>query len=94
MRFFAVFQPWLTGCGLGLWNLRPKNRTGPDLRSLLKYLLWGVPFNIVKAMGCWQSDTFTLYLQKHALILAPYIQAKALHIYNNFVCITMPATVC
>ncbi|KAF8152520.1 hypothetical protein B0H34DRAFT_821821 [Crassisporium funariophilum] len=30
----------------------------------------------------------------HTLILAPYIQAKALRVYSNFVRITMPTTVC
>ncbi|KAF8150539.1 hypothetical protein B0H34DRAFT_784834 [Crassisporium funariophilum] len=45
------------------------------------------------AMACWQSDVFMLYLWKHTLIMAPYIQAEALHTYNNFVHLTMSAAV-
>jgi hypothetical protein len=38
-------------------------------------LLDGVPFEVVKTKGRWSSDTFQVYLRKHELILAPYIQA-------------------
>ena len=41
----------------------------------LEYLLCGVPFNLVKSMGCWSSKVFVLYLHKHAMIMAPYLQA-------------------
>jgi hypothetical protein len=43
---------------------------------MLEYLLRGVPFDVVKAMGRWSSEAFTIYLWDHATILAPYIQAS------------------
>ncbi|KAG2342071.1 hypothetical protein BDR05DRAFT_887101, partial [Suillus weaverae] len=56
---------------VGLGNLK-----GHSLRigGTLEYLLRGVPFDVVKAMGRWSSEAFTIYLRKHALILAPYLQ--------------------
>ena len=56
----------------------------------LKYLLRGMPFNVMKVKGRWSSDTFILYLRKHAQILAPYIQA-APAVHDTFVHLTMPA---
>ncbi|PPQ82205.1 hypothetical protein CVT24_012854 [Panaeolus cyanescens] len=49
---------------------------GHSLRigGVLEFLLRGVPFDVVKTMGRWSSDAFSLYLRKHAAILAPYIQ--------------------
>ena len=40
----------------------------------MEFLLWGVPFDVMKALGCWLSDTFMLYLHQHVTIIAPYIQ--------------------
>jgi len=42
--------------------------------STLDYLLKGIPFDVVKSMGRWPSDTFTLYLCQHAVVMAPYLQ--------------------
>ena len=42
----------------------------------LEYLLRGIPFNIVKAKGHWQSEAFKGYLRKHAQIMAPYMQTE------------------
>ncbi|KIJ05117.1 hypothetical protein PAXINDRAFT_21600 [Paxillus involutus ATCC 200175] len=46
----------------------------PDLKGhslriggTLHYLLNGVPFDVVKTMGRWSSESFTLYLRHHAL---------------------------
>ncbi|KAH7920748.1 hypothetical protein BV22DRAFT_966449, partial [Leucogyrophana mollusca] len=60
--------------------------THPDLPDLkghslciggtLEYLLRGIPFDVVKTMGRWSSEAFTLYLRHHAQILAPYLQAS------------------
>jgi hypothetical protein len=47
---------------------------GIQIGGTLEYLLRGVPFNNVKAMGRWSSDTFILYLRQHAVVLAPYLQ--------------------
>ncbi|KIN98032.1 hypothetical protein M404DRAFT_158605, partial [Pisolithus tinctorius Marx 270] len=46
------------------------------IRGTLFYLLKGVPFDIVKTMGRWTGDSFTLYLCHHALILAPFLQME------------------
>ncbi|KAF8835958.1 hypothetical protein BDN67DRAFT_992263 [Paxillus ammoniavirescens] len=55
----------------GLPNLK-----GHSIRigGTLLYLKRGVPFNVVKSMGRWKGDSFTLYLRQHAMILAPYLQ--------------------
>ncbi|KAF9224605.1 hypothetical protein BS17DRAFT_795523 [Gyrodon lividus] len=39
----------------------------------LFYLLKGVPFDVVKTMGRWLSELFTLYLRHHALNMCRYI---------------------
>lgn len=48
---------------------------GIRVGSTLEYLLRGIPFEVVKAKGRWQSEAFRSYLRKHAQIMAPYIQA-------------------
>ena len=70
----------------------PEPLQGHDIRiSLtLKYLLRGVPFNIMKVNSRWCSDAFILYLRKYTQILTPYIQA-APAVHNIFVHLTMPA---
>ena len=57
----------------GLPNLK-----GHSLRigGTLEYLLRGVPFDAIQAQGRWAGRAFTLYLRKHAMILAPYLQAS------------------
>lgn len=47
---------------------------GIRIGGTLEYLLRGVPFDNVKAMGRWSSNAFLLYLRKHAVVLAPYLQ--------------------
>jgi hypothetical protein len=44
--------------------------------ATLEYLLRGVPFEAMKGIGRWSSDSFSRYLRKHAQILAPYVQAN------------------
>ena len=70
-------------------GLEPLQGHGIRIGSTLEYLLRGVPFDVMKAKGCWASDSFLLYLRKHAVIIAPYIQASpALH--EDFIRYTMP----
>jgi len=66
------------------------NLKGHSIRigGTLEYLLRGVPFDVVKSMGRWSSEAFTLYLRQHAMILAPYIQATP--ILEPFTRYTMP----
>ena len=60
--------------------------TGHSLRigSTLEYLLRGVPFEVVKQIGRWSSNSFTLYLREHGRILAPYLQTNP-PINNEFI---------
>lgn len=71
-------------------GLEPLQGHGIRIGSTLEYLLRGVPFDVMKVKGRWSSDAFTLYLRKHAQILAPYIQA-APAVHDTFVRLTMPA---
>ena len=57
--------------------------------STLKYLLRGVPFDVMRTKGRWASDAFLLYLRKHAQILAPYMQATP-DVYDTFIRYAMP----
>lgn len=41
--------------------------------ATLEYLLRGIPFEVVKQIGRWSSNSFSLYLRDHARILAPYV---------------------
>ncbi|KIJ53057.1 hypothetical protein M422DRAFT_131480, partial [Sphaerobolus stellatus SS14] len=48
---------------------------GLHIGSVLEYLTRGLSFEQVKHMGRWKGESFALYLRKHAVVLAPYIQA-------------------
>ena len=69
-------------------GLEPLQGHGIRIGSTLEYLLRGVPFDVMKTKGRWAGDSFQLYLRKHAVIIAPYIQATPMH--ENFVRYTMP----
>ena len=70
-------------------GLEPLQGHGIRIGSTLEYLLRGVPFDVMKVQGRWAGDSFQLYLRKHAVIIAPYIQAKpALH--EAFIRYSMP----
>ena len=60
-------------CAVGLETLQGH---GIRIGSTLKYLLQGVPFNMMKAKGQGAGNTFQLYLWKHAIVITPYIQAE------------------
>ena len=62
---------------------------GIRIGSTLEYLLRGVPFDVVKAKGRWQSEAFKGYLREHAQIMAPYMQADP-KAYETFVRYAMP----
>ena len=49
---------------------------GVCIGGTLEYLLYGVPFDVMKSMGRWSSKAFTLYLRKHAVIMAPYLRGS------------------
>jgi hypothetical protein len=66
------------------------NLKGHSIRigGTLEYLLRGIPFDVVKSMGRWSSDAFTLYLRQHAIVMAPYLQDSP--ILEPFTRYTMP----
>lgn len=47
---------------------------GHDIGITLEYLLRGLTFEVVKAKGRWNSESFLLYLRRHSEILASYMQ--------------------
>ena len=52
--------------------------------STLEYLLCGLPFEVMKAKGRWNSDPFHQYLRNHAKVPAPYTQAAPPNIQDEF----------
>jgi len=46
------------------------------IRGTLEYLLRGIPFDVIQSQGHWAGNVFALYLRKHAMILAPYLQSS------------------
>lgn len=67
------------------------NFKGHSLRigGTLHYLLRGTPFDVVKTIGRWAGDSFTIYLQHHAMILAPYLNDTPA-LLEHFTRYTMP----
>jgi hypothetical protein len=65
---------------------------GIHIGATLEYLLCGIPFDVVKSMGCWVSDAFMLYLCQHAVIMAPYMQGHP--ILEPFTHYTIPPLCC
>jgi hypothetical protein len=61
---------------------------GLRIGGTLEYLLRGVPFDIVKSIGRWSSEAFTLYLRQHAIVIAPYLQGTP--VLEPFTHYTMP----
>ncbi|KAJ3491651.1 hypothetical protein NLI96_g581 [Meripilus lineatus] len=55
-------------------GLKPVHGHGFRIGGVLFYLLQGRPFQVVKEIGRWSSDTFTIYLRRHTAILSPYLQ--------------------
>ena len=70
-------------------NLEKLPGHGIRVGSTLEYLLRGIPFEVVKAKGRWQSEAFKGYLRKHAQIMAPYMQAEP-RTQETFVRYSMP----
>jgi hypothetical protein len=70
-------------------GISPLKGHGIRIGSTLEYLLWNVPFEVVKVKGRWASDAFLTYLRKHTQILAPFMQAKPA-VHEAFLHITIP----
>lgn len=56
-------------------GIDPIQGHGIRVGGTLEYLLRGVPFDVVKSKGRWAGDSFSIYLRKHAQVMAPYMQA-------------------
>ncbi|KAN0086068.1 hypothetical protein V8E55_007202, partial [Tylopilus felleus] len=69
-KFLSILTSSLKSAGLPTLH-----RHGIRIGSTLEYLLRNTPFDVVKVKGRWSSDTFLIYLCRHAQILALYIQA-------------------
>ncbi|KAF9536327.1 hypothetical protein CPC08DRAFT_745505 [Agrocybe pediades] len=69
-------------------GLEPLQGHGLRIGAVLEYLLRGVPFDVVRVIGRWSSDAFILYLRRHAVIIARYIQDTPYH--QDFIRYTMP----
>jgi hypothetical protein len=66
----------------------PLQGHGIRIGSTLEYLLQNVSFKMVKTMGRWASQAFTLYLRKHRQVLAPYLQVQP-ELHQEFLCSTI-----
>ena len=60
--------------------------------ATLEYLLRGVPFNVMKVKGQWNSDAFHKYLRDHARVMAPYMQRAPPDVHDQFICVAVPST--
>lgn len=70
--FMKRFQEALQAAGV-----RDKySAHGFRIGGTLEYLLRGLPFAVVRTKGRWAGNSFQLYLRRHELILAPYMQAN------------------
>ena len=77
----------MVAAALGKDNLKGH---GIQIGRMLEFLLHSVPFDIVKSLGWWSRDAFSLYLHQHAIIIVPYIQDHP--ILEEFTQYTMPHT--
>jgi hypothetical protein len=59
--------------------------------STLEYLLRGLPLEVMKVKGRWQSDAFHRYLRDHARVLAPYMQEAPPDVHDQFIRIAIPS---
>ena len=82
-----VFLDRINTITLLLGEDSPKEH-GICIRGMLEFPLWGMPFDVMKSLGCWMSEAFMLYLHQHATIIAPYIQNHP--ILQEFMHYTMP----
>jgi hypothetical protein len=59
--------------------------------STLEYLLRGLPFDVMKVKGRWNSDAFHEYIRDHARVLAPYMQSSPPDTNDQFIRIAIPS---
>jgi hypothetical protein len=71
-------------------RLEPLKGHSIRIGSTLEYLLRGLPFDVMKVKGRWNSDAFHQYLRDHAKVLAPYMQ-KEPEVNDQFIRIAVPS---
>ena len=59
--------------------------------ATLEYLLRGLPFDMMKVKGRWNSDAFHKYLRDHAKVMAPYMQTAPPDIHDQFIRVAVPS---
>ena len=59
--------------------------------ATLEYLLRGIPFDVMKVKGQWNSDTFHKYLHDHARVMAPYMQQAPPDVHDQFIRVAVPS---
>lgn len=84
----AKFIEWLASAARKVGK-DPQAGHGIWIGATLEYLLHGIPFDVVKVKGRWASEAFTLYLTKHAQIVAKYMQAVP-ELHEAVIHLTMP----
>ena len=72
-------------------KLPQMHRHSIRIGSTLEYLLRGLPFDVMKLKGRWNSDAFHQYLRDHAKVLAPYMQAAPPDVHDQFIRIAIPS---
>ena len=69
--FCSVLPTWLDWWGVPWLSVHSLHTGGT-----LEYLLQGIPFDMVKTMGRWSSNSFQMYLCQHGHILPRYLQVN------------------
>ena len=82
--FKKTFTTWISKAAVAA-SLPQLKGHSIHIGATLKYLLRGLLFNVMKAKGWWNGDTFHKYLHDHARVLAPYMQKAPLDIHDQFI---------
>lgn len=85
-----TFTTWISKAALVTGLPRIK---GHSIRigATLEYLLRGLPFDVMKVKGCWNSNPFHKYLRDHTRVMAPYMQEAPADIHDQFICVAVPS---
>ena len=58
--------------------------------ATLEYLLRGLPFDVMKVKGRWNSNACHKYLCNHAKVMAPYMQTAPPNVHDQFIHVAVP----
>ena len=59
--------------------------------ATLEYLLRGIPFDVMKVKGLWNSNAFHKYLRDHMRVMAPYMQQAPPDVHDQFIRVAVPS---